>query len=110
MENFIATIKAYIMAAVTWLCHFEKDKILHFVLADNIATVVWIGAALTIGWLLALGWVTAICAVVTCAAILLKDCWLDPAPDWHDILASILGLAWALLKIGLLGLCWRLFL
>ncbi len=110
MEKFIATIKAYIMAAVTWLCRFEKDKILHFALADNIATVVWIGAALTIGWLLSLGWVTAICAVVTCAAILLKDCWLDPAPDWRDIWAGLIGLAWALAKIGLLWLCWRLFL
>lgn len=77
-------------------------------LSDNIAAVVWIGAALTIGWLLALGWVTAICSVVTCAAILLKDCWLDPAPDWRDIWAGLLGLAWALAKIGLLWLCWRL--
>lgn len=108
MKNFIATLKAFIMATVAWFNHWAKDKILHFTLADNIATVVWIGATLVLGWLLAQEWVTAICAVITCMLILLKDFWLDETVDWQDILAGVLGLVWALAKIVLLRLCWRL--
>lgn len=105
MKNFIATLKAYIMAAVAWFCKWEKDKILHFALADNIVFVAWIGTTILLGWCLGTGWATAICAVITCALILLKDCWIDPSPDWYDILASLLGLLWALLKIGLIWFC-----
>lgn len=52
MKNFIARIKAFFLLVVTWLNQWAKDHILHFVVADSIATIVWIGTAITLGWML----------------------------------------------------------
>lgn len=49
-------------------------------------------------WILSPGWIAAAVVFITAAAILLKDCWIDDSADWRDILAGLIGFAWALLK------------
>ena len=73
MKNFIARIKAFFLLVVTWLNQWTKDHILHFVVADSIATIVWIGTAITLGWMLSPGWLTAAAAAVTIVFIIIKD-------------------------------------
>ena len=77
MKNFIARIKAFFLLVVTWLNQWTKDHILHFVVADSIATIVWIGTAITLGWMLSPGWLTAAAAAVTIVFIIIKDYWID---------------------------------
>uniref|UniRef100_UPI003FF0A596 hypothetical protein n=1 Tax=Alistipes shahii TaxID=328814 RepID=UPI003FF0A596 len=96
------------MLVVTWLNQWAKDHILHFVVADSIATIVWIGTAITLGWMLSPGWLTAAAAAVTIVFIIIKDYWIDVAPDRRDILAGGLGLLCALLKIWLVCFAWLL--
>ena len=108
MKNFIARIKAFFLLVVTWLNQWTKDHILHFVVADSIATIVWIGTAITLGWMLSPGWLTAAAAAVTIVFIIIKDYWIDVVPDRRDILAGGLGLLCALLKIWLVGFAWLL--
>ncbi len=104
MENLFAKIKTACLTVVAWLNQWAKDHILHFAVADNIATVSGIILSFILGWILSPGWIAAAVVFITAAAILLKDCWIDDSADWRDILAGLIGLAWALLKLWLFWL------
>ena len=104
MKNLFAKIKTACLTVVAWLNQWAKDHILHFAVADNIATVSGIILSFILGWILSPGWIAAAVVFITVAVILLKDCWIDDSADWRDILAGLIGLAWALLKLWLFWL------
>lgn len=109
MKNFIARIKAICSVVIAWFDRWTKDLIQHFTLADNITSVAWIIAAVTLGMFTPIKWVYVFSAAITMALILFKDCVLDERADWRDIAAGIIGLIWSLLKIWLICFCWLAF-
>lgn len=99
MKNFIAKIKAFMLATIAWLTKWPKDLQQHFSLADNINAVVWIVGAVSLGLFAPIKWVYAFSAAVTMALVLFKDYVLDARADWRDIAAGVLGIAWSHAKI-----------
>ena len=106
MKDFFARIKAICLTVAAWFDHWTKDLVLHFTLADNITSVIWIIMAVTLGMFTSIKWAYLFSAALTIALILFKDCALDERADWRDIAAGFIGLTWSLLKIWLLCFCW----
>lgn len=99
-------IKQLLNRAIAWLNQWQKDLILHFSVADNINTVVWVIFTITLGFFVSIAWAHIVSAIITVGFILIKDYVLDDNADWRDIAAGVIGLAWSQIKVWSIYYCW----